>query len=84
MRESAVTKAFAAFTGVTGTLAMVFGAIFVWQGISEGWPHTVAFGIVGIGGLPIALGACPRIRFWRRKRPRNNLLTASWTLLWSN
>lgn len=32
----------------------------------------------------LLLGACPRIRFWRRKRPGNNLLTASWTLLWSN
>ena len=36
-----------------------------------------------IGGTD-ELGACPRIRFWRRKRPRNNLFTASWTLLWSN
>ena len=31
-----------------------------------------------------ALGACPRIRSWRRKPPRNNLLTAIWTLSWSN
>ena len=30
------------------------------------------------------LGACPRIRSWRRKPPRNNLLTALWTLSWSN
>ena len=30
------------------------------------------------------LGACPRIRSWRRKLPRNNLLTAIWTLSWSN
>ena len=30
------------------------------------------------------LGACPRIRSWRRKPPRNNLLTAIWTLSWSN
>ena len=29
------------------------------------------------------LGACPRIRSWRRKPPRNNLLTAIWTLSWS-
>ena len=25
------------------------------------------------------LGACPRIRSWRRNTPRNNLLTAIWT-----
>ena len=30
------------------------------------------------------LGACPRIRSWRRNPPRNNLLTAIWTLSWSN
>ena len=29
------------------------------------------------------LGACPRIRSWRRNPPRNNLLTAIWTLSWS-
>ena len=31
-----------------------------------------------------ALGACPRIRSWRRKTPRNSLFTAIWTLSWSN
>ena len=31
-----------------------------------------------------ALGVCPRIRSWRRKPPRNNLLTVIWTLSWSN
>ena len=30
------------------------------------------------------LGARPRIRSWRRNPPRNNLLTAIWTLSWSN
>ncbi len=30
------------------------------------------------------LGACPRIRSGRRNPPRNNLLTAIWTLSWSN
>ena len=30
------------------------------------------------------LGACPRIRSWRRNTTRNNLLTAIWTLSWSN
>ena len=30
-----------------------------------------------------ALGVCPTIRSWRRKSPRNNLLTAIWTLSWS-
>ena len=30
------------------------------------------------------LGVCPRIRSWRRKPPRNNLLTVIWTLSWSN
>ena len=30
-----------------------------------------------------ALGVCPTIRSWRRKTPRNNLLTAIWTLSWS-
>ena len=29
------------------------------------------------------LGVCPTIRSWRRKPPRNNLLTAIWTLSWS-
>ena len=32
----------------------------------------------------IPLGVCPRIRSWRRKPPRNNLLTVIWTLSWSN
>ena len=31
-----------------------------------------------------SLGVCPRIRSWRRKPPRNNLLTVIWTLSWSN
>ncbi len=35
------------------------------------------------GPLP-TLGACPRIRSWRRKTLRNNLLTAIWSLSWSN
>ena len=37
-------------------------------------------------GLPIGvqLGVCPRIRSWRRKPPRNNLLTVIWSLSWSN
>ena len=30
------------------------------------------------------LGVCPRMRSWRRKPPRNNLLTVIWTLSWSN
>ena len=34
--------------------------------------------------LEPALGVCPRIRSWRRKPPRNNLLTVIWTLSWSN
>ena len=29
------------------------------------------------------LGACPRIRSWRRNPPHKNLLTAIWTLSWS-
>ena len=29
------------------------------------------------------LGVCPTIRSWRRNPPRNNLLTAIWTLSWS-
>ena len=29
------------------------------------------------------LGVCPTIRSWRRKTPRNILLTALWTLSWS-
>ena len=32
----------------------------------------------------VDLGACPRIRSWRRKTPRNSLCTAIWTLSWSN
>ena len=35
-------------------------------------------------GASAALGVCPRIRSWRRKPPRNNLLTVIWTLSWSN
>ena len=34
--------------------------------------------------LKYRLGACPRIRSWRRKTPRNSLFTAIWTLSWSN
>ena len=55
-------------------------------------------GLVTVGGLNLGgtldpihnavsvaeLGVCPRIRSWRRKPPRNNLLTAIWTLSWSN
>ena len=40
-----------------------------------------------VGTLPplqIGLGVCPRIRSWRLKPPRNNLLTVIWTLPWSN
>ena len=29
------------------------------------------------------LGVCLTIRSWRRNPPRNNLLTAIWTLSWS-
>ena len=32
----------------------------------------------------VLLGVCPRIRSWRRKPLRNNLLTVIWTLSWSN
>ena len=32
----------------------------------------------------LALGVCPKIRSWRRKPPRYNLLTVIWTLSWSN
>ena len=31
----------------------------------------------------VTLGVCPTIRSWRRQSPRNNLLTAIWTLSWS-
>ena len=34
-------------------------------------------------GRRLKLGVCPTIRSWRRKPPRNNLLTALWTLSWS-
>ena len=37
-----------------------------------------------VGKYTTALGVCPRIRSWRRKSPRNNLLTVIWTLSWSN
>ena len=36
------------------------------------------------GATTAYLGVCPRIRSWRRKPPRNNLLTVIWTLSWSN
>ena len=39
----------------------------------------------GLGSANLyPLGVCPRIRSWRRKPPRNNLLTVIWTLSWSN
>ena len=44
----------------------------------QGSPKLSDFGIARI------LGVCPRIRSWRRKPPRNNLLTVIWTLSWSN
>ena len=37
----------------------------------------------GANSYTLVLGACPRIRSWRRNPPRNNLLTAIWTLSWS-
>ena len=46
--------------------------------------------VAQFGGIPLqrqrqaVLGVCPRIRSWRRKPPRNNLLTVIWTLSWSN
>ena len=44
-----------------------------------------SLGFRGSGpGQDFALGVCPRIRSWRRKPPRNNLLTVIWTLSWSN
>ena len=39
---------------------------------------------LGMVGIKHILGVCPRIRSWRRKPPRNNLLTVIWTLSWSN
>ncbi len=63
MSESAGTKAFAAFIGVMGITAMVFGIILVWQGVTEGWPVAVAIGVLGIIGLPITLaGLCVATR----------------------
>ena len=38
----------------------------------------------GIMVYQLLLGVCPRIRSWRRKPSRNNLLTVIWTLSWSN
>ena len=35
------------------------------------------------GAEDLSLGVCPTIRSWSRKPPRNNLLTAIWTLSWS-
>ena len=40
--------------------------------------------VIGLFNGMIPLGVCPRIRSWRRKPPRNNLLTVIWTLSWSN
>ena len=55
------------------------------QGVRLGELHTVATspGYGELEGWARGLGACPRIRSWRRKPPRNNLLTAIWTLSWS-
>ena len=44
----------------------------------------VSLAVIGLTGLVTLLGVCPRIRSWRRKPPRNNLLTVIWTLSWSN
>ena len=49
---------------------------------ADGTASTAA-GDYAVGG-PTVLGVCPRIRSWRRKPPRNNLLTVIWTLSWSN
>ena len=49
------------------------------QLVSEGWPEWDV-----TKGKANTLGVCPRIRSWRRKPSRNNLLTVIWTLLWSN
>ena len=40
--------------------------------------------VAGNRNEDLSLGVCPRIRSWRRKPPRNNLLTVIWTLSWSN
>ena len=34
------------------------------------------FGMLNHDGPTVTLGACPRIRSWRRKTPRNSLFTA--------
>ena len=45
--------------------------------------QTVSFDVPA-GTEAVFLEVCPRIRSWRRKPPRNNLLTVIWTLSWSN
>ena len=52
--------------------------------VSEAWALTIRSVLTIAGVLIVALGVCPRIRSWRRKPPRNNLLTVIWTLSWSN
>ena len=50
---------------------------------ADAWDHAV-YGQRPADFMEASLGVCPRIRSWRRKPPRNNLLTVIWTLSWSN
>ena len=58
-------------------LMQVLGVAMLARGLSWAYSGTASEG-------SSTLGVCPRIRSWRRKPPRNNLLTVIWTLSWSN
>ena len=58
-------------------LLLALGKAVIPAGQPMGVPETLA-------PEALDLGVCPRIRSWRRKPPRNNLLTVIWTLSWSN
>ena len=53
--------------------------VFIW-----GWEGQGSVVAPGSSTVEVSLAARPRIRSWRRKPPRKNLLTVIWTLSWSN
>ena len=72
--------------GVTTTAGLITGAALIMVAVFSGFAagRLVPLQQFGFGLAVAVLGVCPRIRSWRRKPPRNNLLTVIWTLSWSN
>ena len=89
----------AAIVPLTMAVGAIFTAIGVATLVSRAYPLVELYSeMILLMGLAVGidyslfilsrfrseLGVCPRIRSWRRKPPRNNLLTVIWTLSWSN